>query len=45
MHSTHTTLATRFAGRTTNVIRSAEPLSEDQMRAAAPSILMRKLKA
>ncbi|MFG6428868.1 DUF932 domain-containing protein [Roseateles sp. LYH14W] len=39
MHSaTRTTLATRFGGRTTQVIRSAEPLSEDQMRAAAPSI-------
>ncbi len=37
MH-THPTLATRFAGRTTHVVRSAEPLSEDQMRAAAPSI-------
>ena len=38
MHSTHPTLATRFAGRTTRVIRTDEPLGEDQMRAAAPSI-------
>lgn len=37
MH-THPTLATRFAGRTTRVLRSDEPLGEDQMRAAAPSI-------
>ncbi|WP_422015276.1 DUF932 domain-containing protein [Roseateles sp.] len=38
MQSTHPTLAARFAGRTTRVIRSNEPLDEDQMRAAAPSI-------
>lgn len=38
MYSTHPTLATRFSGRSTNVIRSDAPLSEDQMRAAAPSI-------
>ncbi|WP_422018635.1 DUF932 domain-containing protein [Roseateles sp.] len=38
MHATHPTLAARFAGRTTHVIRSDEPLGEDQMRAAAPSI-------
>ena len=38
MYSTHPTLATRFGGRSTNVIRSDAPLSEDQMRAAAPSI-------
>ena len=38
MYSTHPTLATRFGGRATNVIRSDAPLSEDQMRAAAPSI-------
>ena len=36
MYSTPT-LATRFA-RNTRVIRANEPLSEDQMRAAAPSI-------
>lgn len=38
MHSTHPTLAARFAGRSTHVVRSHTPLSEDQMRAAAPSI-------
>jgi hypothetical protein len=38
MQSIHPTLATRFACRTTRVIRSDEPLGEDQMRAAAPSI-------
>jgi hypothetical protein len=38
MHSSHPTLATRFAGRSTQVIRSDTPLGEDQMRAAAPSI-------
>lgn len=38
MYSTHPTLAARFAGRTTHVVRSEEPLSEDQMRVAAPSI-------
>ena len=31
------TLATRFA-RNTRVMRGEQPLSEDQMRAAAPSI-------
>lgn len=37
MHSTHPTLATRFGGNT-RAIRSEVPLSEDQMRAVAPSI-------
>ena len=41
MYSTHTEsrahLATRFA-RTTRVLRAETPLSEDQMRAAAPSV-------
>jgi hypothetical protein len=39
MHSSHTSpsLATRFA-RNTFVVRSATPLTEDQMRQAAPSI-------
>jgi len=32
------TLATRFARNTTRVIRSEEPLTEDQMLAAAPSV-------
>ena len=32
------TLATRFAQRTTRVLRAEQPLAEDQMRAAAPSI-------
>jgi hypothetical protein len=38
MYSTHPHLSTRFAHGTTRVIRSDEPLDEDQMRAAAPSI-------
>jgi hypothetical protein len=38
MYSTHPHLSTRFANGTTRVIRSDEPLSEDQMRAVAPSI-------
>ncbi|WP_457391530.1 DUF932 domain-containing protein [Roseateles sp. P5_E1] len=38
MYSTHPTLATRFSGRTSRTLRSDEPLTEDQMRAAAPSI-------
>lgn len=38
MYSTHPTLATRFSGRNSRTLRSDEPLSEDQMRAAAPSI-------
>ena len=38
MYSTHPTLAARFAGRTSHTLRSDEPLGEDQMRAAAPSI-------
>ncbi len=38
MYSTHPTLATRFGGRATHVIRSDAPVSEDQIRAAAPSI-------
>lgn len=37
MHN-HPTLATRFAGGTTRVVRGDEPLTEEQMRAAAPSI-------
>jgi hypothetical protein len=36
-HSSRPTLATRFAG-STRVVRSDEPLSEDQMRHTAPSI-------
>ncbi len=32
------TLATRFGQRTTRVLRAEQPLAEDQMRAAAPSI-------
>jgi len=38
MYSTHPHLSTRFASGTARVIRSDEPLTEDQMRAAAPSI-------
>lgn len=38
MHTTRSALATRFAGSTTHVLRSADPLNEDQMRTAAPSI-------
>ena len=38
MYSTQATLATRFSGRTSHTLRSEQPLSEDQMRAAAPSI-------
>jgi len=40
MHSTqqHPTLAARFGHSTTRVLRAAEPLGEDQIRAAAPSI-------
>lgn len=38
MNTTHATLATRFDTRTARVDRSHEPLSEDRMRAAAPSI-------
>ncbi|MDR7267842.1 hypothetical protein J2X20_000471 [Pelomonas saccharophila] len=38
MYSTHPTLATRFSGRASRTLRSDEPLTEDQMRAAAPSI-------
>ncbi|MFG6433052.1 DUF932 domain-containing protein [Roseateles sp. LYH14W] len=38
MYSTQSTLATRFSGRTSHTLRSEQPLSEDQMRAAAPSI-------
>jgi len=38
MPTNHPALATRFAGGTTRVIRSDQPLDEDQMRAAAPSI-------
>lgn len=38
MYSTHPTLATRFSGRNSRTLRSDEPLSEDQMRFAAPSI-------
>ncbi len=34
----HSTLATRFGHNTTRVLRAEQPLSEDQMRAAAPSI-------
>ena len=34
----HPTLATRFGHHTTRVLRAEHPLSEDQMRAAAPSI-------
>ena len=33
----HPTLATRF-GHNTRILRSAEPLAEDQMRAVAPSV-------
>ncbi|KQY88276.1 DUF932 domain-containing protein [Pelomonas sp. Root1444] len=38
MYSTQPTLAARFAVRTTRVVRSDEPLTEEQMRAAAPSV-------
>lgn len=38
MNTTHPTLATRFDTRSARVDRSHEPLSEDRMRAAAPSI-------
>jgi hypothetical protein len=38
MYSTHPTLATRFSVRATRVLRSDEPLSEEQMRGAAPSV-------
>lgn len=38
MYSTHPTLSARFSGRTSRTLRSEQPLSEDQMRAAAPSI-------
>ena len=38
MYSTHPTLAARFSGRSARTLRSDQPLSEDQMRAAAPSI-------
>lgn len=38
MYSTYTSLASRFDNRNVRVIRSDEPLNEDQMRAAAPSI-------
>lgn len=38
MHPTHPTLATRFSGRTCRTLLSDQPLSEEQMRAAAPSI-------
>lgn len=38
MYSTQPTLATRFSGRTLRTLRSDQPLSEDQMRAAAPAI-------
>ena len=34
----HPTLATRFGYNTTRVLRSADPLGEDQMRVVAPSI-------
>lgn len=38
MYSTHPTLAARFSGRTTRMLRADEPLVEEQMRAVAPSI-------
>ncbi len=38
MYSTHTTLASRFDTRTVRVVRSDDPLSEERMRVAAPSI-------
>src|SRR5689334_25239187 len=38
MYSTHTTLASRFDTRNARVLRSEEPLTEDRMREAAPSI-------
>lgn len=38
MTTTHTTLATRFDTRTVRVDRSHEPLTDDRLRAAAPSI-------
>lgn len=38
MNTTHPTLATRFDTRVATIDRSHEPLSEDRMRAAAPSI-------
>ncbi|MBK1687767.1 DUF932 domain-containing protein [Rubrivivax gelatinosus] len=37
MQAIHPTLATRF-GRRTHVLRSHEPLAEDQIRAVAPSV-------
>jgi Domain of unknown function (DUF932) len=38
MISTHPALAARFSGQSTRVFRGDAPLSEDQMRAVAPSI-------
>jgi hypothetical protein len=38
MYSTHPTLAARFSSRNLRTLRSEQPLPEDQMRAAAPSI-------